>query len=269
MKKSIGKTIAIVLLIYIGICGLMFLMQENMIFFPEKLEEEYQFKFDEPFEELYIATADESLLHGILFKADTSKGVIFYLHGNAGSLRRWGNIADTYTDLNHDLFMLDYRGYGKSKGSINSEEQMYQDVQSAYDTIKTKYPENEIIILGYSIGSGPAAKLASTNNPQLLILQAPYYSLEDMMDRYYPIIPTALLKYDFETYKYVQVVDEPIVIFHGNEDEVINYGTSIKLQEHLKPMDTVIFLKGQRHNGMSSNEEYLKALKEILLESSS
>lgn len=242
-------------------------MQENMIFFPEKLEKGYTFRFDQPFEELYIETADNSLMHGILFKADSSKGVIFYLHGNAGSLRRWGNIAGVYTELDYDLFMLDYRGYGKSEGDITGSEQLYQDIQSAYDTIKTKYPEDKIIILGYSIGTGPAAKLASINNPQLLILQAPYYSLTDMMEHYYPIIPTAILKYKFETHKYLKDVDAPVIIFHGDEDEVVYFGSSVKLKEtSFDKKDTLITLNGQRHNGMSNNEQYQMALKKVLRE---
>jgi len=74
------------------------------------------------------------------------------------------------------FLLLDYRGYGKSEGTINGQEQIFRDVQTVYDSLKHSYQENKIIVLGYSIGSGPAAKLASTNNPKLLILQAPYYS---------------------------------------------------------------------------------------------
>ena len=96
----------------------MYFIQEKLIFFPEKLDKEYKFGFDQNFEELNFKTEDNVLLNGILFKADTSKGVIFYLHGNAGSLKSWGEIAKTYTDISYDLFMLDYRGYGKSEGTF-------------------------------------------------------------------------------------------------------------------------------------------------------
>jgi alpha-beta hydrolase superfamily lysophospholipase len=263
MKRA-GKFLIVILMIYIIICGWMYFMQESLIFFPEKVDKNFTFQFDIPFEELYIKTADSALLHGILFKADTSKGVIFYLHGNAGSLRRWGDVATTYRNLNYDLFMLDYRGYGKSEGAISSEEQLYQDIQSAYDSIKVRYPEDRIIILGFSIGTGPAAKLASSNNPQLLILQAPYYNLTDMMEHRYPLIPTAILKYKFETNRYLQDVDAPVVIFHGDDDEVISHGSSVKLKELFKEADTLITLEGQGHNGMRHNEEYTMALDEIL-----
>jgi uncharacterized protein len=264
MKKSIVNIFLTLLIIYIAVCGLLYLMQEKLIFFPEKLDKEYKFRFNQNFEELNFKTKDNTLLNGILFKADSAKGLIFYLHGNAGSLKSWGEVAQTYTDLNYDLFMLDYRGFGKSEGAINSQEQLYDDVQLVYDSLKTKYRETEMIILGYSIGTGPAAKMASLNQPKLLILQAPYYSLVDMMKRNYSIIPTFLLKYKFETNKYIPACKMPIAIFHGDQDEVINYNSSAKLKGLLKPADTLITLKEQGHNGMSENPEYLYELHKIL-----
>ena len=264
--KRFGKFLLVLLVVYILIAGFMYFFQENMIFFPERLDESYSFNFDVPFEEQYIKSTDGAELHGILFKADSSRGLIFYLHGNAGSLRRWGDIADTYTKMNYDVFMLDYRGYGKSEGRINNEKQLYKDNQVVYDFLKSKYPEDNIIILGYSIGTGPAAELAASNKPGLLILQAPYYSLTDMMQRYYPFLPTGILKYKFETYKYLGKIEAPIVIFHGDEDEVIYYGASLKLQDMFKETDTLIRLEGQRHNGMSDNKEYLEAFKFVLNE---
>ncbi|HZH38384.1 MAG TPA: alpha/beta fold hydrolase [Flavisolibacter sp.] len=152
----------------------------------------------------------------MLFKTDSAKGLVFYLHGNAGSLDNWGDVARRYTALNYDVFMLDYPGYGKSEGAIKSETQLFNAIQSAYDKVKEQYHEDSIVVLGYSIGTGPAAHLAATNHPGLLILQAPYYSLTDMMRHTYPIIPTFLLKYKFRTNEYLKNCKMPVVIFHGD-----------------------------------------------------
>lgn len=170
MNKNLLRILKIILAGYIILCGALFYFQESLIFFPQKLDKNYQFNFDQKFEELNIKTNDNVLLNGLLFKADSSKGLIFYLHGNTGSLSTWGNVAKTYTDLNYDVFMLDYRGYGKSEGSISSQNQLFVDLQTAYDAMKKRYSEDKIIVLGYSIGSGLAAQIASTNNPKLLIL---------------------------------------------------------------------------------------------------
>jgi len=261
---SILKVFLFILLAYIFICGLIYLLQERLIFFPEKLKSDYRFEFPGIFEEINISMRDGVLLNGVLFRSDSSKGLIFYLHGNAGSLRGWGEIAEIYTHLDYDLFMPDYRGYGKSESRIQSEEQFFDDMQLAYDHMKQFYPEDKIIILGYSIGTGAATKLASTNQSSLLILQAPFYSLIDMKNRYFPIIPGFLLKYKFETHKSIQNCKMPIVIFHGDKDEIIYFGSSLKLKELIKENDKVIPLYGQYHNGMSGNIQYLEELKKIL-----
>jgi pimeloyl-ACP methyl ester carboxylesterase len=264
MKKTALKVLTIVVGFCLIVCGILFFFQEKLIFFPQKLEKGYKFNFDQKFEEINIKTKDKKLLNGILFKADSSRGLIFYLHGNAGSLNSWGGVAKTYTDLNYDVFILDYRGYGKSEGSIEGQGQLFQDIQTVYDELKHKYSEDKIIVLGYSIGTGLAAKVASVNNPRLLILQAPYYSLTDMMRHTYPIIPTFVLKYKLETDTYIRDCKMPIVIFHGDQDEVIYYGSSLKLKEAFKREDTLITLIGQGHNEMTENQDYKIEIKKIL-----
>ena len=252
------------LFLFIIIPGLLFLFQEKLIFFPQKLDKNYQFSFDQKFEEINVTTIDGITLNGLLFKADRSKGLIFYLHGNAGSLSSWGEVARTYTDLNYDVYILDYRGYGKSEGSISGQEQLFQDVQTVYDELTNKYNEDSIIVLGYSIGTGLASKIACTNNPKLLILQAPFYSLTDMMRHTFPIIPTFILKYKFKTNEFIKNCKMPIVIFHGNQDEVIYYGSSLKLKELFKEKDILITLYGQGHNGMTDNQDYIIEIQKIL-----
>ena len=264
-KRTIINTLLLLFIFYILLCVVIFLFQERLIFFPEKLSKDHKFDFPGTFEEINVQTGDNKLLNGILFKSDSSQGLIFYLHGNAGSINSWGEVATTYTDLNHDVFILDYRGYGKSEGSIKSQQQFYQDLQTAYNELKNRYDEDKIIVLGFSIGTGAAAKLASINNPKLLILEAPYYNLADMMRRTYRILPSFLLKYKFRTDEFIKACKTPIVIFHGDRDEVIYYGSSLKLKTLLKGSDTLITLKGQGHNGITDNLDYKSELQKILL----
>lgn len=102
-------------------CLSVYVFQEKIIFFPEKLPADYVFQFEEDFEEFKIKADDDKLINALLFKADSAKGLIFYLHGNTGSLKSWGYSASTYTAFGYDVIMLDYRGYGKSEGSITSQ----------------------------------------------------------------------------------------------------------------------------------------------------
>jgi uncharacterized protein len=264
MKTILFKIAKVSLFAIVVLLALLFFFQEKLIFHPTKLDKSFKFDFPAKSEEIHIKTSDNKLLSGLLFKSDSSKGLIFYLHGNAGALNVWGEVAKWYTDLHYDVFMLDYRGFGKSEGSISGENQIFQDVQTAYDLMKQRFHEDSIIVLGYSIGTGPAAEIASTNKPRLLILQAPYFSMADLIHYKFPVIPTFLLKYKFATNLYLQNCTMPVVIFHGDADEVIYYNSSVKLRKYFKASDTLFTLRGQGHNGITENPEYIPDLKKIL-----
>ena len=271
MKKTLISFCRIIFSCYFLSCVALYFYQENFIFFPQKLDSDYQFNFSSgfeglSFEELNFEASDGTSLNGLLFKADNSKGLIFYLHGNAGSLSSWGDVAEVYLKLNYDVFIVDYRGYGKSEGSITSEEQLFADNQLIYNELKQNYREKDIIILGYSLGTGLAAKLASQNQPKQLILQAPYYSLTYIMQQMFPLIPTFLLKYKFATHEFLNDCNMPITIFHGNDDRVIHYESSLKLKEQFNHKINLIVLQGQGHNGMTDNPDYQLKLIDILLE---
>jgi len=234
-------------------------------FFPgDKMKSKEKFGFTENFTEVTITAHDSVKLSGVLFKADATKGVILYLHGNTGGIDKWGFMSKTYTDQNYDLFLFDYRGYGRSEGFIKSEDEIYSDVQAAYDYLKSIYVENKIIVLGYSIGTGPAAYLAAYNHPKKLILQAPYYSLADAMSHVRPSFDTTNIAFHFNTYQNLKITSAPVVIFHGDQDNMFYYGSSEKLSKFFKPGDELITLKGAGHSFMDRNPVYLDSLKSIL-----
>jgi uncharacterized protein len=263
--KLLYISVTVIALIALALGLLLYFLQERMIFFPTPLPTDYKFQFKTSFEEVNITTNDNVNINALLFKANQpSKGVIFYLHGNAGALDSWGELSTFYNEAGYDVFMPDYRGYGKSGGWIKNEEEFLRDAQLAYATLTKNYRENDIIVLGYSIGSGAAAYVASTNHPKLLILQAPYYSLADLVKHIYPMLPTFLLKYKFHTAGYLRRCTMPVVIFHGDQDEVIYYGSSLKLKKEFKPADTLITLRNQSHNGITENPEYRLKMATIL-----
>ena len=235
-----------------------------MIFRPVKLAKEYKFRYAFDFEELNISSFDGIKLNGLLFKAKDPKGLVFYLHGNYGALNDWGGISTVYTNLGYDFFILDYRGFGKSEGSIDNEEQFYKDVSAAYQQMEKRYPESKIVVAGYSIGTGAAAYLAANNRPKALILQSPYYNLAKLTASKFPFVPEFVQKYKFMTNKFLPKVKVPVYIFHGKEDQVIGFENSVELQKHLKAEDQFFPLENQDHNGMNENAVYNAKLSEIL-----
>lgn len=234
-------------------------------FFPlHKLPKDFQFQFSTPFSEINTTTEDGFNLNGLLFKVKHPKGLIFYLHGSNEAADIWGKIAPTYNILNYDIFILDYRGYGKSDGSVTSEHQLAGDIQTVYDKLNLSYKESNIIIIGQSMGTGPATKLASNNTPKALILQAPYYSLSDWIYNIAPEINTSKMRFQFKTFELLPKIKAPVIIFHGDSDDAIYCGSSRKLSAFFKKGDELIMLKGEGHNNFVNNLEYLAKMKVIL-----
>lgn len=267
MKTLLLIVLSIVALLYVAVCAFLYFKQESLLFYPEKLPAAYQFRFPGRYHECPITAPDGTQLSGLLFTVKDPKGLVFFLHGNGGSLAGWGGVAATYTRRGYDVFLLDYRGYGKSQGRISSQAQLFSDVEAAYNQLKVLYPKDKITIAGYSVGAGPAAWLAARHHPRRLLLHAPYYSMADMAAhtiRLWPILPGWLLRYPLATNEYVQRVSAPVVLFHGDRDEVIPYQSSVRLRALLKPGDQLIALRGGGHNGLLERPQYQQVIGQLL-----
>ncbi|CAA9200684.1 hypothetical protein FLA105534_03196 [Flavobacterium bizetiae] len=256
--------LAFFVVIYVLIVSYVYFNQVGMVFQSAKLPQDYQFDYQQKFEELNIESFDGVKLNGLLFKSENSKGLVFYLHGNAGTLETWGKMAKIYTNLGYDIFILDYRGFGKSEGEIKNEEQLNKDVSIAYKTLAKRYPENKIIIAGYSIGSGLATILTSQQHPKALILQSAYFSFTELSSSKVRFFPDFLKKFHLETFRYLPKVKAPIYIFHGIDDELISCSNSVRLNKLLDFKGHFYALKDQGHIGMNENNDFQKQLQIIL-----
>lgn len=262
LKFTILSISAVLGILYLIFLTVLYFNQESVIFHASRLPVDFQYTFEQPFEEMSIRCDDGNRLNGLLFKTENPKGLVFYLHGNAGTLEHWSRIAPDYTALGYDVFLLDYRGYGKSEGQIDSEEQFYGDVASAYAALRKRY-EN-IVVVGYSIGTGPAAYLASKNHPSALVLQAPYYNLAELADSRVPLVPDFLKKYRFETNVFLPKVTCPVYIFHGTDDRLILFSHGERLNKLMKGRSVLFPLTGVGHGGINEDERFLSELKIIL-----
>lgn len=261
--KVLKILLAIILIGYVVICTILYLKQESLLFIPTQLDAKHQFNFEQPYEEINLETPDKVLLNAVLFKSEQPKGVVFFLHGNAGSIQDWGWGVEYYLEQQWDILYLDYRGYGKSQGTIKSEQQLIADAQLYYDYLKGRYGESQIAVSGISIGTGMAAAIASQNKPQQLILQCPYSSLLKLVKENVSFIPNFLVKYQFDTQQRLQQVTCPITIFHGKEDATIPVQHSIDLGAAY-PNAKVTLLDNIGHNDIPTATVYQQKLRQIL-----
>lgn len=244
--KWLKPLIYFLLCAYLLACTLLYFNQEQLIFHPRQLPDNYAFRAGQ---EVFIPVDDDVDLHALWLKEPRSKGVILFWHGNVGSNRRCLRQADQLTGLGYDIFMPDYRGYGKSDDEMRNEYQMYDDAQAVYDWLKQHYREDQIVVLGYSLGTGVSTFLAQENNPERLVLVAPYQSMVAMKNLILPVAPSLLLKYPLRNDEQLPNASCPVLIFHGTGDELIPPQHSEYLQSLVPDRSELYLLPGVSHRG--------------------
>jgi len=258
-------TISLILLgVYIAICVGFYFFQHLLFFRPETLSTAFQYKYPFPFEELDFNMEDGGRINAIYFKVPNSRGVVYYLKGNSKSIKGWGKFAKDFVGNGYDFFMMDYRGFGKSRGT-RSQTNVFNDAQFIYKWLSQTYSENKIILYGRSWGSGIAARIASWNKPGMLILDSPYFSFYYTIHQYLFFIPLRwLLRYDIRTDQYLQALECPVHIIHGTKDRLISFSQSKKLKS-LYPGKIILHgIEGGRHNNLPDFPEFFEILYNIL-----
>jgi pimeloyl-ACP methyl ester carboxylesterase len=243
---------------------IVYFIQEKFIFKPEKLKQDFQYKYDAPFRELFFDVEPGVRINGLHFFVDKPLGLILYFHGNSRSIKGWAKYARDFYRYNYDVVLVDYRGFGKSTGK-RTEKDMLNDMQFVYDSLKATYPENHLIVYGRSLGSGFAAKLAADNKPRYLILDAPYFSFRKTIERFLPILPVKyILRYHLRSDKWIPKVNCHTYILHGTKDWLIPISQSEQLQALNPRKITLIRIVGGRHNNLPTFPEYHNFIRDIL-----
>jgi len=265
IKQRLKKAFIIIVGLYLMVGTSLYLLEEKILFRPTVLAQNYNFKFAHPFEELFIDTKDDAIINALQFKAKHSKGVVLYFHGNAGDLSRWGIITEYFVNLNYDVFIMDYRSYGKSTGTL-SEAVLYKDAQLCYDVLKESYSEDQITVYGRSLGTAMATKVAADNNPKQLILETPYFSIVDVARSRFPLIPVShIMKYQLQTHHFINDVSCAIHMFHGTDDAIVPFSSGEKLYKVApKNRTTLSVIQNAGHNNLIDFETYHQQIKIIL-----
>lgn len=276
--KTIFRLCVIFLVVYVAVLALLYFFQERLMFFPSKLEPNHDFSFDRPFEEINL-DVNGTRISGLKFLVQSrgggqiygdangegraKNGAAIFFHGNAGNLQGWGGYARFFTDLGYDFYLFDYRGYGKSGGEISSQEQLYADADAMMQLVLREYDASEVAAVGYSVGSGLAARAAQKYGAKQLVLIAPYFSLEELAREKMPFVPKFLIKYKIPTFEFVGGFGGPVTIFHGEHDELIGVDNSRRLLKFLKPGDKIYELNAGHNDILGLSELWEKLAQKL------
>ncbi|MCS7035998.1 MAG: alpha/beta hydrolase [Saprospiraceae bacterium] len=251
-------------LVYGGLCAFFYFGQDFFFFRPERLPKWFAYEYPFPFREINFDMEDGGVVNALHFQIPNSKGVVFYIKGNSRSIKGWGKFARDFVGKGYDFFIMDFRGFGKSRGR-RTESILYSDLQQVYKWLAARYGEERIVLYGRSLGSGLAARIASWNNPSLLILDCPYYSFLYHISRYGFWLPLRwLLRYHIRTDLFIRKAQCPVYILHGKRDRLIPYRQSEMLQALSPDNIHLIPIEGAGHNNLTEFPEYHDHLYDIL-----
>ncbi len=175
------------------------------------------------YEEIRFKAADGVRLHGWYVPALADRGVVLFLHGNAGNITHRLDSIALFHRLGLSVFIFDYRGYGQSEGSTN-EEGTYADAEAAWSYLvdERQIGPQRIVVFGRSLGASIATWLASRKLPAALIAESAFTSAPDLAAKYYWFLPVrALSRFSYDTKSYMERVSCPVLIVHSAEDEII------------------------------------------------
>ena len=254
--------LAVVALLYGLVLALLWWGQESLLFLPTRLPPDHRLVLERDVHERTI-DVDGARLHALHLKLPAPRGVVFFLHGNAGNLESWFVDIDVFRQANFDLFMIDYRGYGKSSGRIENETQLHADTKAAWDAIAAEYAGKKRVLFGRSLGTGLAVPLALQVQPDLTILASPYASMRALAAEVYPWVPSALLRYPLATDAALAGLRTPLLLVHGERDELIAPHHSEALKRAHPPARLHI-VKGAGHNDLQTFDDYPRVLRQAL-----
>ncbi|MBS3792146.1 MAG: alpha/beta hydrolase [Candidatus Bipolaricaulota bacterium] len=236
-------------LLYGSICGLFYLTQKQLIFVPPGKMSPPPAGYD--IEEINFTTSDGNRLNGWFIDNDGDRTVLF-CHGNGANISNLEFFMKIFQEIGLNALFFDYRGYGKSGGSIRAEEDLYRDVIAAHQYLREEkgFTSDRIIVWGRSIGGAPALELARRENLHAVILQSTFTSLTERIQEMAPVIPVKpLSKFHYPNREKIGRIGSPILIVHSVDDGLIPFSHGQALYRAAKEPKSLITLTGP-HNSV-------------------
>lgn len=226
----------------------MYLAQRRFIYFPEPVRTLPAAAGLPEVAERTLETPDGEKLIAWYGKAKPGQPTLLYFHGNGGALEFRSASFRRYLDHGLGMFMLSYRGYSGSTGSP-SEKANVADAKLAYEALqKEGVPPQDVIIYGESLGSGVAVQVATEKAASGVILDSPFTSIAELAAGLYPWLPVNLLLKDrYDSIGHIRDVHMPVLIVHGEADDVVPVEMGRRLFAAANEPKAIITIPGLGH----------------------
>ncbi|MGQ9688427.1 MAG: alpha/beta hydrolase [Desulfobaccales bacterium] len=241
--------------------------EKGIVFFPDPFLIGTPKDYGLEYEEVWFTTDDRVRLHGWWVPRPKAP-VWLWFHGNAGNISyRLENIKLLVDEVGVQVFIFDYREYGKSEGRINREG-TFKDAAAAYRylTDTRGIPGGEILLFGRSLGTALATDLAVRKPCRALILESPFTNSQDMAKLYAPFLFDWRPKVPYDNLGKIGAVKVPVMIIHGAQDEVIPVDMARRVFAAAPEPKELYIIPGAHHNDtyLVAGREYIERLRAFI-----
>lgn len=246
--------IAVALLLYGAACVALYAFQRSLIYFPRPSA------FDAASTTLTLPVPGADLVVSVRQHAGTK--ALIYFGGNAEDVSAsLSSFSSAFPD--YALYLLHYRGYGGSSGEP-SEEAFRTDALALFDKVHGEHPD--IAVIGRSLGTGVAVRLASERAASRLVLVTPYDSIQEIAAQRFPYFPVRWFLIDkFESWRYAPKIRIPTLLLGAEFDQVIPRASTERLNvAFAKGVASLVIIPGVGHNTISNAAQYLDTIREVL-----
>lgn len=248
------------IIVLFALCNL--LCQGDIIYHPERALVATPAALHLEFDEVVFPASDGAMLHGWFIPKEGSRATVLFCHGNAGNISHRLKTIEVLHNLDLDVFIFDYRGYGKSEGGP-SEEGTYRDAEGAWNYLTNTMgiPPDRIILHGRSLGGAIAAYLASKKPARMLVLESTFTSTRALARSYCAgfVLLYPLLTYTYPTKDYIERTHIPVLMMHSREDETIPFSHGEELFKAAKGPKQFLELSGTHNSGFVRSLEIYRA----------
>lgn len=255
MTRLLLSVVAGVATLYLVACLALFLLQRSLIYFPQPRS------LASPDSTELLQVANANLI--ITVRAASGNKALIYFGGNAEDVS--GNLPSlSKAFADHAIYLAHYRGFGGSSGKP-TEAALHADAVALFDRVHRQH--TNVLVIGRSLGSGVAVRLASVRPASRLVLVTPYDSIENIAAAQFPMFPVRWLLQDkFESWRYAASISAPTSIVTAQYDEVIPADSSRRLHAQFrKDLARFIVVPNATHNTISDQPAYWLALRESAL----
>lgn len=221
-----GKVAVLLVTGYLLLCLLLRWGQTRLMFFPSAQIKATPAAAQLSYQEVWLPVSRGQVQGWWIPASSSTAPVVLYLHGNGSNLGDLVNRAARLHDLGAAVFLIDYRGYGRSWGVFPSEASVYEDAEAAWQYLtQTRQSPQKIVLYGESIGGAVAIEMASRHpNAAGVIVESSFTSMRAMVSRSLPefLLPIDwILTQRFDSLTKVRSLQVPILLIHGTDDETI------------------------------------------------